>query len=115
MCTDEDQVAVAPGTLRRTWTEGGRRYFHYAANAPIPNDYAFFSAKYALHELRWNNVTIQVFHQPGHRANLNSMVNGARSALDYYTRHFGPYPYDIFRLVERPGHGLGMHAEATNN
>ena len=32
--TDEDQVAVAPGALRRTWTEGGRRYFHYATDAP---------------------------------------------------------------------------------
>jgi aminopeptidase N len=33
--------------------------------------------------------------------------------LDYYTKHFGPYPYNIFRLVEHPGYGHGMHAEAT--
>ena len=45
--TDEDQIAVAPGTLRRTWTEGGRRYFHYATDAPIANEYSFFSAEYA--------------------------------------------------------------------
>jgi hypothetical protein len=111
--TDEDQVAIAPGRLRRTWTAGGRRYFHYATNAPIPNQYAFFSTKYAMQEVKWNNVTIQVFHQPGHSANLNSMLNGARAALDYYTKQFGPYPYDVFRLVEHPGYGSGMHAEAT--
>jgi hypothetical protein len=61
--TDEDQVAVAPGKLHRTWEKDGRRYFHYATNAPIPNQYAFFSAKYAVDEVKWNNVTIQVFHQ----------------------------------------------------
>jgi ABC-type transport system involved in multi-copper enzyme maturation permease subunit len=111
--TDEDQVAVAPGKLQRTWEKDGRRYFHYATNAPIPNQYAFFSAKYAVDEVKWNNVTIQVFHQIGHTTNLNRMLNGARSALDYYTKQFGPYPYDIFRLVEHPGYGSGMHAEAS--
>src|SRR5690606_5786333 len=30
--TDADQVAVAPGRLLRTWTEGGRRYFHYSVD-----------------------------------------------------------------------------------
>jgi ABC-2 type transport system permease protein len=111
--TDADQVAVAPGRLQRTWTAGGRRYFHYATNAPIPNQYAFFSAKYAVHEVKWNDVTIQVFHHPDHTANLKSMLSGARSALAYYTKQFGPYPYDVFRMVEHPGYGSGMHAEAT--
>ena len=52
MGTAEDQVAVAPGALRRTWTEGGRRYFHYSTDAPIGNEWAFFSANYAVHEVR---------------------------------------------------------------
>ncbi len=33
--TDADQVAVAPGALRRTWEEAGRRYFHYGSEVPI--------------------------------------------------------------------------------
>jgi ABC-2 type transport system permease protein len=111
--TDQDQVAVAPGKLQRTWTAEGRRYFQYATNTPIPNQYAFFSAKYAVHEVKWNDVTIQVFHQPNHTANLKSMLDGARSALAYYSKHFGPYPYDVFRIVEHPGYGNGMHAEAS--
>ncbi len=110
--TDEEQVAVAPGRLHREWKANGRRYFHYVTNAPVPNQYAFFSAKYVLQETKWNNISIQVFHQPGHDANINSMLNGARSALDYYSKQFGPYPYDIFRLVEHPGDASGMHAEA---
>jgi hypothetical protein len=51
--TAGDQTAVAPGALRRTWTKGDRRYFHYATNAPIHNEYAFFSARYAVREAQW--------------------------------------------------------------
>ena len=58
--TDEDQTAVAPGALRRTWTEGGRRYFHYVTDAPIGNEYAVFSANYAVREEEWTGPGQQV-------------------------------------------------------
>ena len=64
--TNEGQIAVAPGALRRTWTEGGRRYFRYSTDAPIGNAYAFFSAGYGVHEGQWDDVAIQIFHHPGH-------------------------------------------------
>src|SRR5690606_5696541 len=51
--TARGQVAVAPGALRRTWTDDGRRYFHYASDAPIGGEWAFFSADYAVHEAWW--------------------------------------------------------------
>ncbi|HYW12373.1 MAG TPA: hypothetical protein VE871_10450 [Longimicrobium sp.] len=117
--TDADQVAVAPGTLRRAWTEGGRRYFHYATEARI-GSYSFFSARYAVHEERWTPagggepVTIQVYHHPAHAANLQRMLRSVRASLDYNTRAFGPYPHGpVIRLVENPGRGMGAHAEAT--
>ncbi len=110
--TDEDQIAVAPGAQRRTWTEGARRYFHYSTDAPIGNEYAIFSADYAVHETRWNEVAIQIFHHPGHTANLDRMVRSVRASLAYYTEQFGPYPHRYIRFVEHPGHGMGMHADA---
>lgn len=118
--TDADQTAVAPGVLRRTWTERGRRYFHYATDARI-GSYSFFSARYAVHEEVWTPpagsgrpVTIQVYHHPAHAANLDRMLRSVRGSLDHYTRAFGPYPHGtILRLVENPGRGIGAHAEAT--
>ena len=118
--TDADQTAVAPGVLRRAWTEGGRRYFHYATDARI-GSYAFFSARYAVHEEVWTPpaggggpVIIQVFHHPAHAANLGRMLRSVRGSLDYYTRAFGPYPHGpILRLVENPGRGMGAHSEAA--
>jgi ABC-2 type transport system permease protein len=119
--TDGDQVAVAPGALRRTWREGGRRYFHYATDAPIGTEYAVFSAAYAVKEVRWTPpagmgepVTIQVYHHPEHAANAERMLRSARASLERYTRAYGPYPHGrIIRLVENPGGGIGAHAEAA--
>jgi hypothetical protein len=111
--TDDDQTAVAPGTLRRTWTEGGRRYFHYVADAPIGNEYFFFSADYALHEERWNGVAIQIFHNPESGENLDRMVRSVRASLGYCTEHFGPYAHSYVRLVEIPGQAVGLHAETS--
>ncbi len=111
--THKDQVAVAPGALRRTWTAGERRYFHYSTDGPIGNEWAFFSAAYAVREARWNDVVIRIFHHPGHTAHLDGMVRSLRASLDYYTRQFGPYRYRHLSVVERPGHGTGIHADAS--
>lgn len=111
--TDEHQTAVVPGTLRGTWTEGGRRYFRYSTDAPIENEYSFFSAEYAVHESRWNDVAIQIYHHPAHAANVGRMAESVRASLDYYTKQFGPYPYSYVRFIERPGQGVGMHSDST--
>ncbi|HWM89412.1 MAG TPA: M1 family aminopeptidase [Thermoanaerobaculia bacterium] len=112
--TDESQVAVAPGRLRRTWMEKGRRYFHYVTDAPIRDDYAFFSAAYAVHEGRWNDVSIQIVHYPDHAWNLDRIVRSVQASLSYYAEQFGPYPHGQIRLVEYPGDAITLHADAIN-
>jgi hypothetical protein len=100
--------------LRRTWTEGGRRYFHYSTDAPIGGEWAFFSARYAVHEGRWNAVAIRIFHHPEHTGHLDRTMRSVRASLDYYTREFGPYPYRHLTIVEHPGRpGTGLHAEPS--
>lgn len=116
--TDAGQTVVAPGTLRRTWAKAGRRYFHYATDAPIRNEYAFFSANYAVQEGRWRNpsagpeqaVAIQVYYPPGLRENPARMVRSAQASLDYYTKQFGPYPHRQLRFVAHPSYAFGHHA-----
>jgi hypothetical protein len=119
--TDANQIAVAPGALRRTWSEGGRRYFHYATSAPIGNEYTFHSASYAVREAEWKPaagsgqaVAIQVYHHPAHGANVDRMVESVQASLHYYTDQFGPYPYNHIWLLEGPGNGVGMHAEPSH-
>jgi len=108
--TAENQIAVTPGALVREWTEGGRRYFHYRTEQPLPFGAPFFSAEYAEHEDRWQGpsddarqgVSLRVLHHPAHDFNLERIVAGMKAALDYNTASFGPYPYRELRVVEIP-------------
>jgi hypothetical protein len=112
--TDENQRAVAPGTLHQTWKKDGRAYFRYLTNAPLRNEYAFFSARYAVHEKQWQDVEIQVIHHPEHTANLERTARSIAASLDYYSKQFGPYPYNHISFVEHPAPGSGLHASAMN-
>ncbi len=119
--TDESQMVVAPGTLRKTWRKGNRRYFHYATDAPIRNEYAIFSANYALYEGQWipapnsgKPVAIQIYYDPGQRENLERMMHSVKASLGYYTKQFGPYPHRQLRFVATPGYSGGNHAAPVN-
>jgi ABC-type transport system involved in multi-copper enzyme maturation permease subunit len=103
--TAADQIAITPGVLRRSWTENGRRYFHYVTETPIAFGGTIASAKYDVLEDRWNGVALRIFHHPAHEANLDRMVRGMKAALQYLTEQFGPYPYSDLRIVEMPRYG----------
>ncbi|CCH52853.1 hypothetical protein BN8_01888 [Fibrisoma limi BUZ 3] len=111
--TDADQVAVAPGVLRRSWREAGRRYFHYASVTPINGRDVFFSANYAVHRERWKHVDLQVYVHPGHREHLERLLRSVRAALNYYSAQFGTYPFRFLQLVEQPGNFMGMGVDGS--
>jgi hypothetical protein len=113
VATDAGQTGVAPGVLDRTWSEGGRSMFHYTTDGPIGDQWAFASAEYDVHEAMWNDVAIRILRHPGHAANVERTARAIRASLDYYTEHFGPYRYRHITVLEVPGDGVGMHAEAS--
>jgi ABC-2 type transport system permease protein len=111
--TDADQVAVAPGQLRRTWSEGGRRYFHYVSNVPINGEELIFSADYTVHRERWKHVDIQVYLHPGHAEHIERLLRSVRASLEYFSAQFGTYPYPFLQIVEQPGNFLGMGVDGS--
>ncbi|HSK18887.1 MAG TPA: hypothetical protein VK912_07090, partial [Longimicrobiales bacterium] len=111
--TAEDQVAVAPGMLRRTWTEDGRRYFHYSSDVPISGEFMFFSADYDVHRERWKDVEIQVYNDPRHTRNRDRLLRSVRASLDYFSAEFGPYPYPFLQIIEQPAIGMGMGVDGS--
>ena len=100
--TDSDQLAIAPGRLKREWQAGGRRYFHYRVEHPVQNLFAVLSARYQVRKANWGDVKIEVYHHPDHAANVGRMITAVQKSLDYYTRAFGPYPHDSVRIAEFP-------------
>ena len=119
--TAADQVAVVTGVLRRSWTENGRRYFHYGADVPVPFGTAVFSARYAVRQDRWQDpsarsgqgVALEVLHHPEHATNVDRMVESIKASLDYYTSAFGPYQFPVLRVVEIPPYSINGRAMVT--
>jgi ABC-type transport system involved in multi-copper enzyme maturation permease subunit len=102
--TADDQTALAPGYLQKTWTRDGRRYFHYKMDAPILNFYAFLSARWAVRHVAWHGVDISVYFNPAHAWNVDDMIDSAEKSLDYYSAHFTPYQFRQLRILEFPGY-----------
>ena len=107
--TSIDQTAVTSGELQREWVKDGRRYFHYRAELPITHHFAYLSARYEVRRSEWNPstgsgqaVVIEVYHHPGHDANVGRMIDAASKSLAYYTANFGPYQHRNLRIVEFP-------------
>lgn len=102
MSTSLDQIAVAPGSLLREWTEGGRRHFHYKLDHPSLNFFSFISARYAVAREEWNGIKIEVYYHPEHAWNVPKMLMSIRKSLEYYTKNFGPYYHKQARIIEFP-------------
>jgi hypothetical protein len=100
--TSIDQIAVTSGELQREWVEDGRRYFHYRAEVPITHHFAYASARYEVTRGEWNGVPIEVYHHPGHDANVGRMMDAARKSLEYFSASFGPYQHRSLRILEFP-------------
>lgn len=100
--TSSDQVAIAPGSLKRTWEENGRRYFEYVVDHRSQNFYSFMSARYDVHREKWNGVEVEVYYHPSHAVNVPRMANSIQKSLAYYSEHFGPYRHHQARIIEFP-------------
>jgi hypothetical protein len=75
-------------------------------DAPILAFFAFQSARYADKKDVWHgpkgDVALDIYYQPGHEFNLDSMDASAQDALAYCSAQFGPYQYRQFRILEFP-------------
>ena len=70
MSTAPDQIALAPGYLKREWTEGGRRHFEYAMrDTKVNNFYSFISGRFEVRRDQWKDVKLEVYDHPGHERN----------------------------------------------
>lgn len=100
--TSPDQIAIAPGSLEREWTENGRRYIHYKLDHFALNFYSFLSANYIVAREKWNGIDIEVYYIKEHPWNVPKMLNSVRKSFEYYTANFGPYPQKEARIIEFP-------------
>ncbi len=104
--TTPDQIAILPGYLQKEWVENGRRYFHYKTDAPIVGGiFSVNSARYAVKRDHWHDVNLEIYYQPGHEFDLDRMMLGMKSTLDYATAAFSPFQFRQLRIIEFPRYG----------
>lgn len=100
--TSGDQIAIAPGSLRKSWKEDGRNHFHYKVDHQSLNFYSFISADYEVERSEWNGVDVEVYYHKDHHWNVGKMVRSIKKSLEYYSENFGPYKHKQARIIEFP-------------
>jgi hypothetical protein len=104
--TTPDQIAIIPGYLQKEWTQDGRRYFQYKADAPILDGiFSVNSARYMVMRDHWHDVNLEIYYHAGHEFDLDRMMLGMKSALDYCTANFSPFQFKQLRIIEFPRYG----------
>ncbi|MFI5109620.1 MAG: ABC transporter permease [Terriglobales bacterium] len=104
--TAPDQIAILPGYLQKEWLQDGRRYFHYKADAPILSGiFSVNSARYAVRRDHWRDVNLEIYYHPGHEFDLDRMMLGMKSTLDYASAAFSPFQFRQLRIIEFPRYG----------
>ncbi len=100
--TELDQIAIAPGSLKKEYTEGERRCFEYELDHKALNFFSFMSARYEVAREKWNGIDLEVYYIPEHSYNVENMKTSLKKSLAYYTREFGPYFQKQARIIEFP-------------
>jgi len=100
--TAPDQTAIAPGSLLKTWTANGRKYFNYKLDKKSLNFYSFISAKYEVAHKKCNGIDLEVYYDKQHAYNVPNMMKSMQKSLEYYTKNFGPYYHKQCRIIEFP-------------
>jgi ABC-type transport system involved in multi-copper enzyme maturation permease subunit len=108
--TAPEQIAVTSGRLARQWTDGGRRYFRYVSDGPIPNGLTFASARYSVARGAYRDIPIEIDYHPAHAFNVPRMMETASASLQYFEQSFGPYPHRQLKIVEASPSGFSGQA-----
>jgi ABC-2 type transport system permease protein len=100
--TAEDQIAVAPGSLVKSWKENGKAHYHYKLDKASLNFYSFISARYEVERKKFNGIDLEVYYLKEHAFNVPNMLSALEKSLGYYTANFGPYFHRQARIIEFP-------------
>ena len=113
ICTAPDQVALAPGYLKREFRKDGRRCFSYEMDQPMLDFYAYLSGRWQVKRGMYRDIPIEVYYDPRHAYNVDRMIDAVKKSLAYYEANFGPYQHKQARIIEFPGYASFAQAFAN--
>lgn len=102
LSTSENQVALGPGQLLRSWKKGGRNHYEYSLEKPAPYEWYFGSADYATAEFEHKGTKFGTYYKPEHAYNITFFQKTFSKTLDFIESELGGYPYTEVKLMEIP-------------
>jgi len=107
ICTDSNQIGIAPGELLRTYEQENRSCRDYKAIRPIANFFSFLSGDYTVARDEWTapdgtKIPLEIFHYASHDYNVPLMLEAMKDSFKTFTREYGPYQYSQLRIIEFP-------------
>ncbi|MBK7964401.1 MAG: hypothetical protein IPK10_03205 [Bacteroidetes bacterium] len=100
--TSVDQIAIAPGSLKKQWNKDGRNHFEYELDHFALNFYSFLSARFEKKTKVYKGINLEVYFEKAHPYNVDKMLMSMEKAIDYYSSNFGPYTNKQARIIEFP-------------
>jgi len=105
--TEIDHTAISSGYLVEMWSKENRNNYHYKTQSPISGEFGIVSGEYQKHTEATNGLTINIFFDPKHDYNLQSITEGIKDSYRFNTSYFGEYSfYPEINIVEVPGYGV---------
>lgn len=105
--TVHDQIAIAPGTLVKSWKDDSRSddqrsYFEYNLSQPSKFFFSIVSGKFEVLRDTTHGVTCEVYYLASHKYNVPEMMKALKKSIAYYSRNFGKYMHTEARIIEFP-------------
>ncbi|MBK7034476.1 MAG: hypothetical protein IPH49_14710 [Ignavibacteria bacterium] len=101
--TSEDQIAIAPGSLRREWRKNGRRYFSIHWTMHLRTSIRSCRRRYEVAREKWNGIDLEVYYIPKHAYNVPNMLKSPRKSLEIL------YPPTMVRIITSSAGSLSFH------
>jgi len=102
--TDSSQTIVSNGNLMKQWKDQDRNYFHYQTDIPMKNEISIVSGEYEVATDEQDGVLVEVYYYKKHHWNIQRLIKGMKSSLNYCSSNFCQYPYSAFRIAEIPNY-----------
>ena len=109
VCTESDQIPIAPGRQVRSYKDGDRQCRDFKSINPILNFFSFLSARYDVKKDVWKNpdpagrdIDLEIYYHPEHDFNVDLMITAMKQSFDTFTETFSPYQYAQLRIMEFP-------------
>lgn len=102
--TSKDQRAFTSGTLIKEWKREGRNYYEYQADNVISvlgyNSGIYETKEVTAIDTSASPIDLAINYHKPHQYNIELMMEAMKYSIEYYAEHFGPYQFDLLRIIE---------------